>query len=184
MSWVAARNLNIVALLGLSGVLAVAFTYQLALGELPCPLCLLQRMAFVAAGLGVALNIAVGPRPAHYGMIIISAALGMALSGRQILLHIVPGTGAFGSPLFGLHFYSWAFVAFAIMVAAAGVMLLMERQFEPQDGRERLRGAAAVAVYLFLAIALGNALSTFAECELGLCPDDPTAYQLFERWRG
>jgi disulfide bond formation protein DsbB len=184
MSAVAARNLNIVALLGLSALLAVAFAYQLVLGELPCPLCLLQRMAFVAAGVGVALNIVIGPRPAHYGMIIVSAALGMALSGRQILLHIVPGTGAYGSPLLGLHFYTWAFIGFAVMVLAAGIMLLLERQFEPQDGRERLRGAAAVAVYLFLAMALANAFSTVAECELGLCPDDPTEYLLFSRLRG
>src|SRR5215472_10589130 len=35
--------LNMLGLLGISSALAVAFYYQLAFGELPCPLCLLQR---------------------------------------------------------------------------------------------------------------------------------------------
>ncbi len=51
------RSLNVLGLLGISGVLLVAFIYQLVLGELPCPLCLLQRGAFVALGLGFLFNI-------------------------------------------------------------------------------------------------------------------------------
>lgn len=180
MSAAMARSLNIAALLGLSGLLLVAFGYQFVLGELPCPLCLLQRMAFIATGVGVTLNITSGIRPAHYGMTIVSAVLGAALSGRQVLLHIVPGTGAFGSPLLGLHFYTWAFIGFAGIVLAAGAMLMPERQFDPAEGgRQRLRGVAAVAVLLFLILALANAGSTLAECGLGLCPDDPAGYQLF-----
>lgn len=185
MSPAIARNLNIAGLLGLSGVLAIAFGYQFVLGELPCPLCLMQRMAFIAVGVGITLNITAGTRPAHYGIAILSAMLGAALSGRQILLHIVPGTGAFGSALFGLHFYTWAFIAFAVVILAAAAMLLVERQFDREEGGpERPRGIAAVAVILFLVLALANAGSTFAECELGLCPDDPTGYQLLSRWRG
>jgi disulfide bond formation protein DsbB len=63
MSPVAARLLNAAGLLGLSAILAVAFGYQFVLGEIPCPLCLLQRVAFTAAGVGLALNVAVGVRP-------------------------------------------------------------------------------------------------------------------------
>ena len=185
MSPVTARSLNVAGLFGLSAVLAVAFGYQLVLGELPCPLCLMQRMAFIAVGVGITLNITAGTRPAHYGIAILSALLGLALSGRQILLHIVPGTGAYGSTLLGLHFYTWAFIAFAVVILGAAAMLLVERQFDREEGGpERARGVAAVGVILFLVLALANAASTFAVCELGLCPDDPTGYQLFSRWRG
>ena len=37
------RGLSVLALFALSFVLATAFYYQFALGELPCPLCALQR---------------------------------------------------------------------------------------------------------------------------------------------
>jgi hypothetical protein len=42
------------------GVLGVAFYYQFALGELPCPLCALQRVGFIVAGVGLVLNLRVG----------------------------------------------------------------------------------------------------------------------------
>ncbi len=44
------RTLNAVGLLAISAVLAVAFFDQLVFGDLPCPLCLLQRAGFVGAG--------------------------------------------------------------------------------------------------------------------------------------
>ena len=47
------RTLDTLALTGISGVLLVAFYYQLALGELPCPLCALQRVGFIVAGVGL-----------------------------------------------------------------------------------------------------------------------------------
>ena len=67
------RLLNAFGLAGVSAVLLVAFFYQLAMGELPCPLCLLQRGAFVALGLGFLLNIYLGSSTAHYALVIISA---------------------------------------------------------------------------------------------------------------
>ncbi len=81
-----------------------------ALGELPCPLCLLQRIDFIALGRGLLLNMRFGPSPLHYGLVIAAALFGAAAAGRQVLLHIVPGSGAYGSPLFGLHLYTWSLV--------------------------------------------------------------------------
>ena len=52
-----ARMLNAVALLAICALLLVAFYWQLARGELPCPLCLLQRAALIGAGLGLMLNV-------------------------------------------------------------------------------------------------------------------------------
>ena len=37
--------MNVIALYAIAGVLAAAFAMQFALGELPCPLCLLQRVS-------------------------------------------------------------------------------------------------------------------------------------------
>ena len=36
---------------------------------------------------------------------------------RQISLHVVPGTGSYGSALFGMHFYTWAFVGYGALIS-------------------------------------------------------------------
>ncbi|MFC3134054.1 disulfide bond formation protein B [Microbaculum marinum] len=176
-----ARTLNALGLVAISVPLLFAFTDQFVNHDLPCPLCLLQRAGFVAAGIGIALN-AIEPRPAHYAMAIVSSIVGAAVSLRQIALHVVPGTGGYGDPFLGMHFYTWAFVVFVLIILGSAAMLFLEGQFEPEIGyqRPRLAGLGLFAVALFALIALGNAVSTVAECELGLCPDNPTTYQLFE----
>ena len=80
------RVLNGLALLGVTGILGMAFAWQLIYDELPCPLCLLQRVAFILAGVGFLLNMRVGPSPMHYGMSIAASLGGMVASGRQVLL--------------------------------------------------------------------------------------------------
>lgn len=174
--------LNAVGLLGLSVILLIAFGYQFIGGELPCPLCLLQRAAITAAGVGLVLNLCVGSRPAHYAITILSAVVGALIAGRQVLLHIVPGTGSYGSSLLGMHFYTWALVAFALTIIAAAAMLLFERQFAAAGvdmDSDSSRRSEMSSVLLFLLLIVANAVLTFAECGVGLCPDSPTGYQLF-----
>ena len=97
---------NALGAMGIAIVLLVAFGLQFALGELPCPLCSLQRVALVLCGMGFLLNLRFGVQPLHYGLSILAALFGAMAAGRQVLLHIVPGTGAYGSALFGLHLYT------------------------------------------------------------------------------
>lgn len=176
-----ARPLNALGLLAISGVLLVAFVEQLVYGELPCPLCLLQRVGFVIVGAGLALNVLCGPRPAHYGLMLLGAFVGAAVALRQIALHVVPGTGAYGDPFLGLHYYTWAFIVFALVVAGSGLMLLLESQF---SGTRRDRGGlGSIAVGLFALVVLANGVSTVLECGGGLCPDNPTSYQLLDQFR-
>ena len=87
-------TLNALALLAISAVLGVAFLDQFANGELPCPLCLLQRAGFLLLAIGPVLNVARGPRPAHYGVTILAGLLGAGFAMRQVLLHIEPGDAA------------------------------------------------------------------------------------------
>jgi disulfide bond formation protein DsbB len=172
-------RLNAVGLLAVSAVLMFAFADQLFLNDLPCPLCILQRAAFVVAGFGLALNLRFGPRASHYALVLIGALAGAVIASRQVLLHIVPGTGTYGSALFGLHFYSWAFIIFVVMVVGTAVMLLFDRQFAAdKDSTARLNALSKTAFVLFGLLALGNALSTVLECAGGLCPDNPTGYLL------
>jgi disulfide bond formation protein DsbB len=172
-------RLNAVGLLAVTAVLIFAFADQLFLDDLPCPLCILQRAAFVVAGFGLALNLRFGPRASHYALVLIGALAGAVVASRQVLIHIVPGTGTYGNALLGLHFYSWAFFIFVVMVLGTAVMLLFDRQFaEDKDSAERLTMLSKIAFVLFGLLALGNGLSTVLECAGGLCPDSPTEYLL------
>lgn len=171
--------LNSLGLLALSAALGFALADQLIYHDLPCPLCLLQRMAMFAAGIGLVLNIGAGQAPRHYGIIIISSVIGMFMAIRQILLHIVPGTGAYGDPFLGLHFYTWAFILFVGMIAASSLMLMIMRQ----GGEEALHkmpwlGSCAIGLFVFLAFA--NVVGTTLECGGGACPDDPTRYEFLD----
>jgi disulfide bond formation protein DsbB len=174
------RLLNAIGLLAIGTVLSLAFIDQLWFRDLPCPLCILQRAGFFAAGFGIALNIIFGPKPSHYGVAIIGAVAGGAISMRQVLLHIVPGTGHYGNPVFGLHLYTWAFIAAVVIVVGCAIMLLDNRQFSRAEPMAvRLKPLPLSALLLFLVLAIGNAVSTIALCGAGFCPDTPTEYMLF-----
>ncbi|MCJ2073880.1 disulfide bond formation protein B [Methylobacterium sp. J-030] len=178
-----ARTLNALGLLGCCAVLLVAFGYQVRLGELPCPLCLLQRAAFAAAGIGFALGVRFGPRPSHYGIAILSAIAGAAIAARQVALHVVPGTGGYGSTLFGLHFYTLALIGFVALIGAVAVLLVLADTPQPAARTGQLAGLFGMAcLLLLLGVTLANALSTAAECGIGLCPDDPTRYEALDAW--
>ena len=105
-----ALTLNALGLYAIALVLAVAFAAQLLLDELPCPLCLIQRIQFAMLAVGPILNVRFGPRPSHYAVSLLAAIAGAAFAARQILLHIMPGDPGYGSALLGYHYYSWAFI--------------------------------------------------------------------------
>jgi disulfide bond formation protein DsbB len=174
-----AVTLNALALYAISAVLAVAFYWQFAYGELPCPLCMLQRVSFSALAIGPILAIRHGPKPRHYGLTILAALMGAAISARQILLHITPGDPGFGSPLLGLHFYTWAFLAFVVAILAAAAMLNFSGQFAATERPPRPGALEKGAVWLVMALTVMNAASALAECGFGECPSNPVRYELF-----
>ncbi len=177
------RNLNALGTLAVSLVLLLAYIYQLTLYELPCPLCLLQRVGFVAVGVGLGLNLLYGARPQHYALMLIAALFGISVSVRQILLHIVPGTGHYGSPVLGYHYYTWAAICFFLILLGTAIMLMFERQYaddisdQPRFGGSAL---AKVAFLIMLGLAALNAVSTLLECGPGICADPPTDYKLID----
>jgi disulfide bond formation protein DsbB len=178
------RLLNALGLIAIVTALSIAFVDQLWFRDLPCPLCILQRAGFTAAGVGIALNLMFGPRPSHYGMTILGASLGASISIRQILLHIVPGTGSYGNAIFGLHLYTWAFIGFALTIVWSAILLFDDRQFEnPEPWSKRLDVLPLTALVAFFLLALGNAVSTLLICGVGLlgqCPANPAHYLLLE----
>jgi disulfide bond formation protein DsbB len=172
------RSLDALAVTGIAGILAFAFGWQAAFHELPCPLCLLQRAAFAMAGLALSLNLLFFASPVHYGMAIVSALAGAAAAMRQILLHIGPGDPGYGSPFLGLHFYTWAFIAFVAIIAWCALMLMLWRWWE----RPPAGGLARLAPWVLMVMIAANAVTTTLQCGLGACPDNPTVYEWLP-WR-
>ncbi|OLP42415.1 disulfide bond formation protein B [Rhizobium oryziradicis] len=188
------RFLNAVGLLAVSLVLVVAFFDQIVYGDMPCPLCILERVGFLGAAFGLALNLKFGIRPSHYAVMMLSAFFGAVISARHTLLHIVPGTGTYGDAIMGLHFYTWAFVVYALIILGGAVLMLFDSQFSHQHAAGAAhtladRGFATswqaklsliiIAVAAFLALA--NGVSTVLECSTGLCPDNPVSYMLLSK---
>jgi len=175
-----AIKLNALALYSIAAILLGAFYFQIALDELPCPLCLLQRVGFVALAIGPVLTLRFGPRPWHYGLVLIAALAGAIIAGRQVLLHIMPGDPGYGSMILGYHFYTWAFVCFVAALAASAVMLLFDDQFYPTAALPVPGTFEKGAVFLVLGVTLLNAASAFLECGFGFCPADPVVYELLQ----
>jgi disulfide bond formation protein DsbB len=170
-----AFSLNTLALALITAVLAGAFVEQIVFGELPCPLCLLQRAGLIAVGLGFLLNLRFGIQPLHYGVTLLGALVGAAASVRQILLHIAPGDPGYSKAIFGFHLYTWSFVTFVCIIAGVAVLLCLSNK--TQNGRPVFAGRITGLVMLaFLVIVFGNLASTLLECGFTQCSDDPVRY--------
>ncbi|WP_283597101.1 disulfide bond formation protein B [Photobacterium phosphoreum] len=170
--------LNALGLLGITFVLLMASVLQVVLNELPCPLCLLQRLGFMLVMFGFMLNVIYGPQQRHYGILIIGALFGAATALRQVSLHVIPGTPGFGSPVFGIHYYTWAFILFSLTIIGVAVLqLLWNKDWNNNDYKMNRFGKFVCLVAIFAVVI--NVISTFIECGPYQCPDNPITYWLF-----
>ena len=172
------------------GILSMAmFVFQFGLGELPCPLCILQRMGMMLASLGALYVVVRALRgelllrelATGLGLAILGAVVGAAISIRQILLHILPGAPGYGEAVLGLHLYTWALITFVVVIVFAGVVALFARDLLPSaPATGWLRILAWGVVWLFVATIAINLVVVFAEEGFNwVLPDDPTRYLLF-----
>lgn len=180
--WIA--HFNIVAV---CAVLLGAFGVQFGEGELPCPLCVMQRMAMLLCLLGpahVILKAREGDVPAGefatgYGMSVLAAVLGASIAGRQVLLHILPDDPGFGEPMFGLHLYTWSFVVFVTVLGVSGLNLVFAPQLTPQG--IRFGWLSKLVLGLLAGVILANAGAVFFEEGLHwTLPGHPERYQLLD----
>ncbi|MCD8504953.1 MAG: disulfide bond formation protein B [Burkholderiaceae bacterium] len=158
----------------------VAFFYQLVLGEIPCPLCMLQRIGLMLVGFGFFLNVRFGASAIHYAIIILSSVAGAVASLRQVSLHVVPGTGGFGSTIFGYHMYTWGFIAFMSTIIFAAIMLVIDRNRLAGQSLHGKTWLASLLGGLLLILGLGNLASNILVCGFAVCSGDPQGY-IFSR---
>lgn len=166
----------LLVMLVIAGILTTAMTLQYANGELPCPLCLLERLALFGVCFGIVLNFRAGFSDQNTGFTLLAAIFLLIVSVRQTLLDIYPRPGHeyIGSAIFGLHMPVWSIViALAILLAYAIKLSVIggDEHLREHDVSEfpRLRKAAfALAAYVTLICAV-NLVSVVVQCGLGEC---------------
>ncbi|CZH54571.1 disulfide bond formation protein B [Legionella pneumophila] len=167
---------NTSGLLIICCLLILAFLDQFIFYELPCPICILQRICFVAVGLCFVMNLILGIRASHYGLMLLASLLGLSISVRQMYIHLTPGDPGYGGLIFGLHLYTWSAIIFLIIILLIAGALILDKGFMP-DYKVRSK-SAKVMIWVFFILILANGISTFLECGPHECPDNPSKYYL------
>ncbi|WP_330330596.1 disulfide bond formation protein B [Streptomyces sp. NBC_00536] len=176
--------------IGWTGVVCGGLFFQFVLWEYPCPLCIVQRMFMLLAAIGAGYIIRTGLTTGAvtgrdymtgWGLALVALIAGSFASWRQTMLHILPGDKGFGSEVFGLHLYVWAWVLFQASVVAIGIVLAFAHNTAdravPEDGPYRAVGMFALW-FLGVVIAVNVVAVFFEEGFHWFLPDDPTKYRL------
>lgn len=130
------KILNFLDIIGICAVLIFAFYIQIFWHEEPCPLCNLQRLAWIGVAIGILLNLRFGISSRHYSLSLLSALIGAGVALRQVTLHIVPGEAGFGAPIFGLHLYTLSFMGFIVSLFYLALLMFFG------DNKNNLKGGA------------------------------------------
>ncbi len=167
-------DLALLAILaGLAAILTTAMVLQYAGGEIPCPLCLLQRVAMFGICFGAIRHFRRGYDARNIGIGLIWALYLLVISVRQVLLNIVarPGHAYPGSAVFGLHMPVWSvLIAFAVALAFAATLAVVDdaRQDAAPPAPVLARIGDLAGLYI-LALCLANLVSVVVQCGLGAC---------------
>jgi len=170
---------SIVEILGICLIIAAAFYYQLFLDELPCPLCLLQRMGLLAIAFGFMLNLRYGAHPGHYGLSLLAAVLTGLIALRQVSLHINDPEG-YGSAVLGLHMYTWVFVIAVVAVIYIAIVMSYAGQYalkQSADTSIAFQRFSWLAFVVLSVMLFADVATVLLECGLQECPDNPTQYR-------
>jgi disulfide bond formation protein DsbB len=163
-------------MLVIAGILTAAMTLQYVKGELPCPLCLLQRVAMFGVCFGIIANFRRGFSYQNTGHSLLFTVFLLVVAVRQTLLDIYPRPGHdyIGSAVLGLHMPVWSIIiALCLLTAYAAKLAVL-------GGDEYLEGIPAsrfplisrlgnVVSFYVIAICAVNFASVVLQCGLEEC---------------
>ncbi|MBC8166620.1 MAG: disulfide bond formation protein B [Bryobacteraceae bacterium] len=160
----------------IAGILTTAMTLQYANGELPCPLCLLERAAMFGVCFGIILNFRHGFSYQNTGFSLLSAILLLVIAVRQSLLDIYPRPGHeyIGSAIFGVHMPVWSIIIALSILAAYAIKLSILggdeylRQAELTEFPAIRKVADGLSLYV-VALCVINLISVILQCGVGEC---------------
>lgn len=157
----------------LSAALTAAMVMQFAFGEIPCPLCLLQRVAMFGCCFGLLHQLRARDSERGGGMALVFALLLLVIAARQTLLDIVPrpGHAYIGTAVFGLHMPVWSVVIGVCLLLALALRLTLfgaPRPLPPAGQPPLARAMRLLEFYVVLICTL-NFASVVLQCGLGEC---------------
>jgi disulfide bond formation protein DsbB len=174
------RLILLLMLLGLATVLSAAMVMQYAFGELPCPLCLLQRVAMFGVCFGIIRQLQDDTSNRGTGLALIFTVLLLVISVRQTLLDLFPRPGHeyVGSAVLGIHLPVWSvIIAVALLLGFAVKLAIFGGQQAALASESKLMSRLAQALGVFILIICAvNFLSVFVQCGFGEC--HTTGYKL------
>lgn len=94
------------------------------------------------------------------------------VSLRQVFIHILPWDQEFGKTFLELHFYTWAYVGYTGLLIGMAILLMF-----PNRKVHSRSWFANTLVILFILLVFGNLVSTFLECGVGPCANDPVKHK-------
>ena len=166
------RLFLVIVLIALAAALTAAMVMQYAFGEIPCPLCLLQRYAMFGCCFGILMQLRAAGSERGAGIAAVFAVLLLVISVRQTLLDLFPrpGHAYVGSAVFGLHMPVWSvLIAVALLLGFAARLALFGAPRAAPDKLPAVGGLTrALAAYVLLICAI-NAASVIVQCGAGQC---------------
>ena len=169
--------LDRISLLGMllivAGILTAAMVMQYGFGEIPCPLCLLQRVAMFGVCFGLIAQIRSAASERGTGISLIFSILLLVISARQTLLDLFPRPGHeyIGSAIFGIHMPVWSvLIAIALLIGLGTRLALFGGPTcsVVADGAPIRRLAQGLIIYVVLICAI-NFISVVIQCGVGEC---------------
>lgn len=177
----AARWLNILALMIVLFVLTISLMQQFGYGMPPSYLGILERSALIGVALGPITNLLWGMSPQHYAISLISALVGGAVCGQQLVqeasgsLTMDPNQYVLGYPLF-----DWALGIFALAALSISLVLLWIPSWASWDHgiTNHKSPSRVVAYWSIIWLCCYIVLTIFQvlyRCGVTECPASPTS---------
>jgi disulfide bond formation protein DsbB len=159
-----------------SAILVTAMTLQYAWGEIPCPLCLLQRVAMIGICFGALQNLRGPFSYQNTGISLLFALFLLIVSARQTLLDIYPRPGHeyVGSAVLGLHMPVWSvIIALCVLAAFAAKLAVLggdtHLRNHPASSFPAIARAGRIFGLAIAAICAINLASVVIQCGFGQC---------------
>ena len=157
----------------LAAILTAALVMQFAFGEIPCPLCLLQRVAMFGCCFGLLHQLRTHESERGGGIALLFALLLLIIATRQTLLDLFPrpGHAYIGSAVFGIHMPVWSVVIGVCLLLALALRLTLfgAPRLLPRTERLPLAWATRLAEFYVVLICAINFASVVFQCGLSEC---------------
>lgn len=160
-------------ILGVITIQTLAMYFQYFLSEIPCPLCLLERLCFIGVALGSIYQIKNPHKYTGYGMLLLYALVLELIGARQSLLDICPRPGHdwIGTAILGLHMPIWSFIFGLLFTLGIAINYLL---FETENkatinNYPLLNKLFNYSLKIIILITIINVISVIIQCGPYIC---------------